>query len=252
MRAVVVVSDVLPEGDGPLVMGQLAGAGLRPCVLALEPGAAALPAGLDVPVVTSPVGRPECWDESRGLLAAAVARCGAAASETFVFGSHAEDISAAADGGCRPVLVLGARTLDDVFGPEEPHGKSASAAPDLQTAARYAMEEAAQEAVIGPFPYAESVSVEARPRPLGPSPRDLAALLALVTVAGVAIALGIAYLLQEVYQRATLPAAAYWVTLQFIPQALRGLLFLALGGTVGLMVRPYLSRLSGRYRARRV
>jgi hypothetical protein len=134
----------------------------------------------------------------------------------------------------------------------EPRHKNACAVRDLATAVRCVVEESGQDKAVGPFPYSERVAVEGRARLLAPAPRDLATLLSLVTLAGVAIALGIAYLLQEVYQRATLPAAAYWITLQFIPQALRGLLFLAFGGAVGMMVRPYLSRLSDRYRARRV
>src|SRR5580700_6458947 len=50
-------------------------------------------------------------------------------------------------------------------------------------------------------------------------------------VLGVAVmGLGIAYLLREAYLTYTFPGAAYYITLQFIPRYLRGLLFVALSG----------------------
>jgi uncharacterized cofD-like protein len=50
-------------------------------------------------------------------------------------------------------------------------------------------------------------------------------------VLGVAVmGLGIAYLLREAYLTYTFPGAAYYLTLQFIPRYLRGLLFMALSG----------------------
>jgi uncharacterized cofD-like protein len=52
--------------------------------------------------------------------------------------------------------------------------------------------------------------------------------LALMMLAIAIMGLGIAYLLREVYTTATLPGAFYYITLQFIPRALRGLLFLSI------------------------
>jgi uncharacterized cofD-like protein len=50
-------------------------------------------------------------------------------------------------------------------------------------------------------------------------------------VLGVAImGLGISYLLREAYLTYTFPGAAYYLTLQFIPRYLRGLLFMAISG----------------------
>lgn len=252
MRAAFLLSEVIADTDAAPAIQALAAAGLRPVVLAVGVPAWQAPAGLDVPVIACARPRPDCWDSNGDLLASAAARLGVSPGDAFVLGWDPLDVAAAADGGYRPVLVLGGRGLDDLFGDVEPLHKGACTAPDLETAVRHVLEEASQDAAVGPFPYGESVPATVRARTYGPSPRDLATILALITLAGVAIALGIAYLLQEVYQRATLPAAAYWITLQFIPQALRGLLFLALGSAVGMMVRPYLSRLRRRYRARRV
>jgi len=253
MPAVLLVWDVLRELEDPnAIVASLVASGLCPVVLAVDGASERQPGGLGCDVVVDASGRPECWLESRALLPTAVAACGAPAGATFLVCAEPGDVSAAMEVGLRPVLVLQGRTLEGVFGSAEPAHKDACVAPDLDTALRYVTEEAAQDAALGAFPYGERATAETRVQALVPSPRDLAALFALVILAGVAVALGIAYLLQEVYQRVHLPPIAYWLTLQFIPQALRGALFLAIGALAGLMVRPTLSRLSRRYRARHV
>jgi uncharacterized cofD-like protein len=56
--------------------------------------------------------------------------------------------------------------------------------------------------------------------------------LALMMLAVAIMGLGFAYLLRQVYLTATLPDVFYYITLQFIPRALRGVLFI--GVAVGL------------------
>ncbi|HBY98984.1 MAG: 2-phospho-L-lactate transferase CofD family protein [Ardenticatenaceae bacterium] len=46
------------------------------------------------------------------------------------------------------------------------------------------------------------------------------------------LALGLAYWLTELYRMVNLPDIAFWVTLQFIPKGLRGLLFVLVGGAL--------------------
>lgn len=253
MRAAFLVSDVLEAVEDPAaVVRRLEQAGL--CVAILAPDREALPersAGLSSVVLLGAEGRPGCWSDGDGLLSRAAARCDVPLGDAFFVCREADDLTFAAEAGCRPVLVLCGRSLDEVFGPAEPPQKEAAGAPDLETAVRYVLEETNQEAAVGPFPYAERVSVEGHVQTLVPSGRDLAAVFALVMLAGLAIALGIAYLLQEVYQRASLPDVFYYLTLQFIPQTWRGVLFLVIGTAAGLLVRPYLSRLTGRYLTRR-
>ncbi|MES4792236.1 MAG: hypothetical protein C4321_03955, partial [Chloroflexota bacterium] len=60
----------------------------------------------------------------------------------------------------------------------------------------------------------------------------------LLLLVGVALmGLGIAYLLREAYLQAPLPGIFYYLTLQFIPRWMRGLLFIGASvGTVGLAV----------------
>ena len=52
--------------------------------------------------------------------------------------------------------------------------------------------------------------------------------LALLVVAVAVMGLGFAYLLREAYLAYTFPESAYWITLQFIPRLLRGLLFVSM------------------------
>jgi hypothetical protein len=253
MRAVFVLSDVLRGADDPAAaLRAIAAADLKPLVIDLaEPGRAAVDAG-GAALLSVSGGRPGCWGDGEGLLARAAAQCDVSPVDAFLLCRDIVDVEAGADAGCRPILVLGDRTLDEVIGPAEARHKEAPVAPDLDTALRYVLEEAGQEAAVGPFPFAERVAVEGIAPAVVPSKRDLAALFLLVILAGVAVALGIAYLLQEVYQRAAFPAIAYWLTLQFIPQTWRGVLFLAIGAATGLLMRPLLARLTGTYRARRL
>ena len=58
--------------------------------------------------------------------------------------------------------------------------------------------------------------------------------LALMVLAVAIMGLGLAYLLRQVYTSATLPPFFYYVTLQFIPRTLRGILFISI--SAGLFI----------------
>jgi hypothetical protein len=249
MRAAFVTEDVLrAEAGGAGVLEALAAGGLTPVVLLPRPPAEALgPELAPYRNVACPPGAADCWGETPELLLDAAAEAGVAVGEGFLVCREAADVARGVAAGCRPVLVLATRTLDDVFGPDEPAHKEVATAPDLATAARYMLEEASHEARLGPFAYAPHPVLDEVPRGAAPSGGDLAKLFAVLTVAAVAVALGIAYLLQEIYQNFRFPAVSYWLTLQFIPQALRGTLFIVIGVGIGLMV----PRLIGGMRARR-
>jgi uncharacterized cofD-like protein len=66
--------------------------------------------------------------------------------------------------------------------------------------------------------------------------------LALLVVAVTVMGLGFAYLLRELYVSYTFPESAYWITLQFIPQWLRGLLFLTTAGSLAVFAGWRLNR----------
>jgi len=148
------------------------------------------------------------------------------------------------------VLVLGTRSLDDVYGLDEPEHKEVATAPDLATAVRYMAEEALQERGLGPFVYAPHPVLDEVPLPRLLTSGDLTKIFATVTIAAIAVALGIAYLLQEVYQTVRLPAISYYVTLQFIPQTLRGVMFILMGIGLGLTVPRLLAGMRARRKYR--
>src|SRR5919202_5969825 len=66
--------------------------------------------------------------------------------------------------------------------------------------------------------------------------------LGLTLVGLVVLALGLAYLFVELYRTVPLPFEASYLTLQFLPRWLRGLLFLTAGGLVTLLALWRLNR----------
>lgn len=223
------LQDLQTGGLGPMVVGRLAEAAegrLERGIPRLAAPEAMLGASL-----------------SPDMLIQALAQLGGSPSETFLV---CEDLSAyqqAESLGCRSILVLGDRSLDLALGPGEPSSKSIATAPSLGEALRYVVEEHRQSELLGPFPYGPAHAVEERPTVTLPTASDLAKIFGLSVVAGVAVALGIAYLLQEVYQSVQFPRVFYYLTLQFIPQTLRGLMFLLLGAGAGLLLPRLLSGL---------
>ena len=167
-------------------------------------------------------------------------KAGAAPNESFLVCHALEAAFIGHELGCRPVLVLGERSLDEALGPGEPANKAIAIAPTIEQALHFIADEARASVELGAFPYG-SASSAAPASPLMPTARDLAKLFGLTAASGVAVALGAAYLLQELYQNLEFPPIFYYLTLQFIPQTLRGLIFLLLGATIGLLA-PRLER----------
>jgi hypothetical protein len=243
MRAALVMEDVL-AGDpgGATVLQRLLGVDVQPIVVARRaPGDTTKIESGGLRLVIGPEGS----GDPLPLLAEAANAADAALSEAFLVCAKLGDAAAGLDHGCRVLLVLGDRTLDEVLGPEEPARKSLGVAADLGAAVHYMIGEAHEDQQLGPFPFGQP-KVEERATPRLPSSGDLARIFVLVVIAGVAVALGIAYLLREVYQTVTFPSEAYWLTLQFIPRAWRGLLFVVIGTSAGLAAGYALARL--RYR----
>ena len=111
MRAAFLLSEVIADTDAASAIQALAAAGLKPVVLAVGVAGWQAPAGLDVPVIVCARPRPDCWDNNGDLLSSAAARMGVSPGDAFVLGWDPLDVAAAADGGYRPVLVLGSRGL---------------------------------------------------------------------------------------------------------------------------------------------
>jgi hypothetical protein len=184
------------------------------------------------PIVACRPEDPACWGEEPTLVLDASRKVAATPSEAFMICREVGDVSRAAAAGCRPVIVLAGRSLDEVFGAGEPDVKAAICAPTFATATDYILQEAALDTELGAFPFAHGSTLDEKARAAAPSRRDITRLMAAVVVAGVAVSLGIAYILQELYQMGSFPEPFYYLTLQFIPQYVRGALFLAIGAAV--------------------
>lgn len=249
MRAALVVDDVIRSDDTALdAMRALEEAGLSVVVLSPHGSESGRVDTGGFPVVSCPEGNADCWGAEPTLLLDASRRSGATPSESFMVCTDTADVERASDSGCRPVMVLAGRTLDEVFGPMEPLHKQAVCAVDMRAATGFMLQEAAQHEALGLFPYAGVSTLDERARALAPSRDELTRLLVFVIVAGLTVSLGIAYLLQEVYQTVRFPDAFYYLTLQFIPQTARGALFLAVGVAIAILTAKNLSRLPVRRR----
>lgn len=244
MRAAFVTDDVLAaEPEWLPALRRLDEAGIEPVVLVTHPTAeGSAPSGAFRQIAGHP-------GEQAELLVDAAAQAEVSLAEAFLVCREASEALRGAYAGCRPVLVLGNRTLDDLFGPEEPPAKDMIATPDLAMGVHYMVEEAAQDRALGPFPYGPHPSLDERAPAVVPSTSDLTRIFVVVIVAGLALSLGMAYLLQEIYQTFTFPPVAYWLTLQFIPQTWRGVLFLIIGAAAAIVAQRIWPRMPRRRRA---
>jgi hypothetical protein len=249
VRAALVVDDVLRTDETALdAMRTLEESGIRVVVLAPHGHESGRVETGGFPVVSCADGDAACWGDEPTLLLDAARRSGATPSESFMVCTEIADVSRAAEAGCRPVMVLAGRSLDDVFGPTEPGNKQSACASDMRAATSFMLQESAQAEALGAFPYAGISTLDERARAQAPSRDELTRLMAFVVVAGLTVSLGIAYLLQELYQTARFPDAFYYLTLQFIPQVARGALFLIVGAVIAFLAAKNLNRLPVRRR----
>lgn len=235
MHTALIMSEVIEaDPQAPAALAHLTQSGITPVVLAPSrwaAGESALPPDLAAVRTVSADGA-EADDDGAARLSAA-ARAGISLGGTHFLAVEPNAARRAVESGCRPILVLGDRALDEVLGPEEPEAKHVGAALDLATAARYVSEELAQLDALGPFGHGAQQQSADGAGTL-PSRTDLLKFFGLVILAGTAVALGIAYFLRELYEKMTLPSIAYYVTLQFFPEWVRGLLFIGVGIGIGV------------------
>lgn len=171
------------------------------------------------------------------------------ASPVFFVSSEWPAVQAAESLGGRAILVLDGRTVDGVMGEAEAETKAVAVASDLAMAGRYVGTELAELERLGPFRFTQPLAAVAGPsRSPGLSRGDLRRLFTLVVLAGLTFALGLAYLLQEAYETIAFPKALQWpvrfLTLQWIPQTWRGLMFMLIGMAVGFAVTRLIGRLN--------
>lgn len=261
MANALILSDVFPiDPDAAAGLAALSDAGVQPLLVSV-PGdverpetAQALPlvaprtdlrAAPDADAAPEAEGRVDV-DRRLDALAEAAGRAGVPLRSMFFVAADPSALAVADAAGCRPVLILGDRLLSDVLGPIEPADKGFAVARDLTTAAAYIVDELAQTEALGAFPYDPHLQHEERARPPALSQRDLVRVFLLVTVAGLAVSLALAFFLRELYENVGVPGPlqrpAYVLTLQFLPEWARGLLFLGLGAGLGAWLSRMLAR----------
>lgn len=209
-----------------------------------------------------------CWSTYPGFLQAAAVQLDLRLEECYLICDQPNDVTLAYRVGCRPILILDGRTLGDLYDGHQPEPRDFPVARDFSSAVHYVLteEEAAREwgyarraSVLPQFEETSAVGKEHEFTPtlklFSPVPgvrglllygfpqasRSARQWLAAFVIGGVGLSLGIAYLLVDLYRRQPFPEFVYYLTLQFIPRAARGLLFILVGvAVVALSLRAIL------------
>ncbi|MBC7233638.1 MAG: HAD hydrolase-like protein [Chloroflexi bacterium] len=206
--------------------------------------------------------RPEdhcgCWGTYPGFLYAAASQLDLRLEECYLLCDEANDVLLAYKVGCRPVLVLNGRAIGDLYDGHQPEPRDFPIARNLSMAVQYVLcEEEANEEWGHPRQPAPLLKLEELPlmdenpaftptlKLFSPVPGFKAVLLNLpqlsrsarrwllfFVLGGVWLSLGIAYLLTHLYRVQPFPAFVWYLTLQFIPRPVRGLLFITTGAAV--------------------
>jgi len=227
--------------------------------------------------------RPEegcgCWGTYPGFLYATAARLELRLEECFLLCDEPNDVQLAYRVGCRPIFVLGDKSIGDVYEGHQPEPRDFPVARNFASAVDYVLAEdqtnelwgharipsalsqldeemaPADEALeltptlrlISPVPGAERALLAGLPQITHSARR----LLLLFVFGGVWLSLGIAYLLTHLYRVQPFPEFVWYLTLQFIPRPVRGALFIGTGAAVVVLsLRAFLHLLPGNSRRR--
>lgn len=194
-----------------------------------------------------------CWEDSPGILWCTATRFAIDLASSYLIGDCVGDVATAKSAGVRPILVLGDRTVEQVLGTAELQ-KDFAVAPDLPRAAEFITVEREIAATVGAprgqaveipvefgveagngnLPLVVALSPEARQsqaRRTGTRLQlgDITRWLVFLTVGGLGLSLGIAYLMTHLYRVQAFPSYVYYLTLQFISRPVRGAIFMAIG-----------------------
>jgi histidinol phosphatase-like enzyme len=200
-----------------------------------------------------------CWGSYPGFLYATATQLELRLEDCYLLCNEANDIILARKVGCRPMLVLDGHSIADLYDGHQPEPHDFPIARDFGTAVQYVLIEEQANKQLGharlPSPISqldeEMVPSEEVPEfspalnLLSPVPGAKGALLAslqvsrgatrlvvLFIVGGVWLSLGIAYILTHLYRVQPFPEFVWYLTLQFIPRPVRGLLFIVTGMAV--------------------
>ncbi len=207
-----------------------------------------------------------CWGPQPGFLYAASAQLDLRLNECYVLCCEPADVALAQQVGCRPILILGARTIADLYEGHSPDSHDFPIARSLTDAVGYVLseEEASRDwqqprltqAVLQTEELAQ-VSTGSDQMPvlelftplpvtqpwmmqLAQSNRRMAKFLVVLVLGGIWVSLGIAYILTHLYRVQHFPEFVWYLTLQFVPRPLRGALFIGSGAVlVALSLRAF-------------
>lgn len=198
----------------------------------------------------------DCWGARPGLLLEAARDLDIRLEESYLICDSPTDVIMGYAAECRPILVLGGRSLEDLYEGFQPEPADFPCSMNLEHAADYVVceEESAEhwghQRPMSALALEEGESMVAWPGDLArqwwptitaftPIPtgkvrpvqiiRSGRRLLLLVTVGGIWVSLGIAYLLTHLYRVKPFPQFVWYITLQFIPRPIRGALFILTG-----------------------
>jgi len=195
-----------------------------------------------------------CWGIHPGLILEAESRFSLQGGDCYLIAMTPDDVVMAAAAGVRPILVLNGRSIGEVLG-DSCENKDYPIARTLAQAVEYILSEERITAQLGrPRQLVPStLAEESRPlsgtpvitpisrraaavtRRIRLRPREASRWLSLFVVGGVWLSLGIAYLLTHLYREQPFPAVFWYLTLQFIPRVVRGVLFILTGVAVVFM-----------------
>ena len=205
-----------------------------------------------------------CWGEFPGMFWVAASQFGLDPAECYVLCDDERDVITAYAAGARPLVVLCARSIGEVFG-NLPSHKDFPIATDLTTAVNYIGVEEGIAGQLGrprapapPVPPEETLyagpdalptlsitshmarALRTRLVRSRTQLRDIGRWLTFFVLGALGLSLGIAYLLTHLYRVQPFPEFVYYLTLQFIPRPLRGAFFIAWGiGVLFLAIRSF-------------
>lgn len=194
-----------------------------------------------------------CWNGRPGLIFEAASRFDLTTNECYLIGTAGADAEMAMLAGVRPVLLLQGRSVGEIIGDRSAH-KDYPIARSLDRGVEYILTEERTAAQLGrprqitpPAPIEEGTRGAVGSPVVTPisrvavassrrlRPREAVRWLTFFILGGVWLSLGIAYLLTHLYRVQPFPDVVYYITLQFIPRVVRGVLFILTGVAVVLL-----------------
>jgi histidinol phosphatase-like enzyme len=202
----------------------------------------------------------DCWGSYPGFLYYAASQLELRLDECYLLCTEPSDVLLAYTVGCRPILILDGHSIAQLYGEHQPEPHDFPIARNFRSAVQYVLAEEEGNEIWGhPRPASAFAQLDEDlvPTPevpeFSPTLRLLSSVpgakwtllsslpqvsrsakqwLVLFIFGGVWLSLGIAYILTHLYRVQPFPEFVWYLTLQFIPRPMRGLLFIVTGVVV--------------------